>query len=73
MATTVLGDECESKCTPPCTRLKCHNIFDVPGGCWFNGVDCINCMGGDKDIDTCEDYGNDSCILNPCGVSGSCI
>lgn len=73
MVTTVLGDECASKCTSPCTPKKCHDIADVPGGCWFNGVHCINCIGGDKNVNTCEDYGVEfSCILNPCGVSGGC-
>ncbi len=72
MITPTLGDECGEKCTSPCTALKCHTISDVPGGCWFNGVDCINCKDGDRDINICEDYGIDSCEFNPCGISGSC-
>jgi len=69
-----LGDKCREECSSPgaCTPLKCHFLSDVPGRCWYNGKDCVNCKAGDKDVKTCMDYGKDSCEVNPCKIPDGC-
>ena len=66
------GDPCKDACDPSCTALKCHVLSGALGGCWFDGTRCFNCNGGDKDLATCEQYGTDSCNLNPCALNATC-
>jgi len=72
LADAVYGDECKTACTAPCTALKCHVQSGAFGGCWFDGTECHNCKAGDKDVSICEQYGQDSCNINPCSLDGNC-
>ncbi|MFZ2456360.1 MAG: hypothetical protein WAX07_07780 [Candidatus Altiarchaeia archaeon] len=65
------ADDCKDQCTAPCSALKCNMLAPVLGGCWFDGADCWSCTG-EKAVTTCEQYGEDSCEYNTCGIPYQC-
>jgi len=65
------ADDCKDKCTAPCSAMSCSMLSPVLGGCWFDGADCWSCTGA-KPVSTCEQYGQDSCEMNTCGIPNKC-
>jgi hypothetical protein len=65
------ADDCKDQCSPSCDALKCGMLSPVLGGCWFDGADCWSCTGS-KSVSTCEQYGQDSCEFNSCGIPYQC-
>jgi len=65
------ADECSDQCGSSCTALKCNMLSPVLGGCWYDGVACWSCTG-ERPVSTCEQYGEDSCEANTCGLSYQC-
>jgi hypothetical protein len=65
------ADDCKNQCPAPCSALNCSMLAPYLGGCWYDGADCWSCTGA-KPVSSCEQYGEDSCDANTCGIPNKC-